>query len=62
LSLGPGVFVVIAAFTLLIKGQLLKYPPMHAGHLILFVEIMATISIGVTLAALFLGGYPKYKK
>ena len=62
LAAGPGTFVVIAAFTLLMEGQLLKYPPMQAGFLILLIEIMATISIGVTLTALFLGGYPKYKK
>lgn len=62
LTLGPGTFVAIAAFTLLIEGQLLKYPPMQAGLLILLIETTATISIGATLAALFLGGYPRYKK
>lgn len=57
LVLGPGVFVVVAVLTL-VGGRLLELPPEHAGMLILVLEAAATISIGVTLAALFLGGKP----
>jgi len=59
---GPGAFVAIAALTLLIEGQLLAYPPAQAGILILMLETAATFSIGVTLAALFLGGRPRNDK
>lgn len=55
---GPGIFVAVAAFSLLISGQMLKYPPAYAGILILIIEIAATFSIGATLAGLFLGGRP----
>ena len=55
---GPGTFLAMAAFTLLMEGQLLKYPPAQAGILIMGLETAATISIGVTLTALFLGNRP----
>ncbi len=55
---GPGTFLAIAVFTLLIKGQFLEYPQAQAGILILVLETAATFSIGVTLAALFLGSRP----
>ncbi len=56
---GPGAFLVMAVITLLIEGRLLAYPVAWAGVLILVLEAMATLSIGLTLAALFLGGYPQ---
>ena len=56
---GPGAFVAMAGLTMLIEGRLLEYPPAQAGILILFLETAATLSIGVTLAALFLGGRPQ---
>jgi multisubunit Na+/H+ antiporter MnhB subunit len=56
LIIGPATFVAMAAITLLIAGQLLTYPVMQAGALILILETAAMLSIGVTLAALFLGG------
>ena len=59
---GPLAFVAMAAVTLLQQGQLLEYPPAHAGMLILVLETTATLSIGVTLAALFLGGRPQAMK
>jgi len=59
---GPGVFLVMAVVTLLIEGQLLEYPVAYASALILVLEAMATLSIGLTLAALFLGGYPQAEK
>ncbi len=58
---GPGAFVIMAIFTLLIERQLLEYPPAQAGALILLLETAATLSIGVTLAALFLGERPQDK-
>lgn len=56
LVVGLAAFVAMAVLTMLIEGQLLKYPPAQAGALILILETAATFSIGATLAALFLGG------
>ena len=56
---GPGAFVAVAIFTLLTRGQLLEYPSQHGGTLILILETAATLSIGVTLATLFLGSRPQ---
>lgn len=57
---GPGTFVAVAVFTLLTGARLLEFTPKHAGTLILILEATATLSIGVTLAALFLGGRPRH--
>lgn len=62
LAAGPVAFIAMAIVTLLLKGGLLEYPPAQAGSLILILESAATISIGVTLAALFLGGRPQNEK
>ena len=62
LAAGPGTFIIIAALTMLSTGRLLEYPPALAGILILILEIVSAISIGVTLAALFLGAPPKHKE
>lgn len=59
---GPGAFVAMAVFMLLIEGQLLEFPSAQAGILILFLETTATFSIGATLAALFLGEHPQDKE
>jgi len=59
---GPAAFVVMAALTMFETGQLLAYPPAQAGILILILETVATVSIGVTLAALFLGAPPEQKE
>lgn len=59
---GPASFVAMAVFTLLIEGRLLEYPPAQAGRLILILETLATLTIGATLAALFLGGAPPDNK
>jgi len=61
LILGPMMFVAIAAITFIIEGQLLTFPVNQAGTLILILETAATLSIGITLAALFLGGQPQYE-
>jgi len=55
LVLGPAAFVVTAAITLVLRGHLLEYPPVHAGVLIMVLEAAATLSIGATLLALFSG-------
>ncbi len=59
---GSATFLTMAVFTLLGEGKLLEYPPAQAGTLILILETTATISIGVTLAALFLGSRPPNNK
>jgi len=58
LVLGLGAFVAVGVTLVFANGMLLQYPPGLAGGLILFIEAAATLSIGVTLAALFLGGRP----
>lgn len=58
LLLGPAVFVIIAGLSLLGGRHLLEYLPEQAGMVILVLETAATISIGVTLAMLFLGARP----
>lgn len=58
LTLGAGSFVAVALTTLFLEGRLLEYPRELAGALILLLETAATLSIGVTLAALFLGARP----
>ena len=59
LVIGPMMFVAMAAVTFMIEGKLLTYPVKQAGTLILILETAATLSIGITLAALFLGGQPQ---
>lgn len=54
--LGLALFAAIAALLLAGGGALLQFPPEHAARLILLIETAAAISIGATLAALFLGG------
>lgn len=53
LALGIAVFLAVAVGVMLLEGQLLQYPPGQAGTLILIIESAATVSIGLTLAALF---------
>ncbi len=55
---GLGVFVAVGVALMLVGGRLLEFPPSHAGALILLIEALATLSIGITLAALFRGGRP----
>ena len=59
LILGLGAFVTVGGGFLLIGNVFMEYPSALAGELILMVEAAATLSIGVTLAALFLGGRPE---
>jgi len=51
-------FLAVAALALPGGRRLLEYNPTYAGILILLVEAVATVSIGVTLAALFFGTDP----
>jgi len=58
LAAGVGVFIVVAGAVMVTEGRLLEYPRGAAGQLILLIEAAATVSIGVLLAALFVGGEP----
>ncbi|WP_372880580.1 Na(+)/H(+) antiporter subunit B [Psychromonas sp.] len=58
---GLAAFITIALLMLFLEGRVLQYPPDQAGILILILETVATLSIGVTLAALFLGGQQEQK-
>ena len=55
LVLGLSTFIVVGAAVMVGGGRLLEYPLLHAGRLILLIEVMAAISIGLTLISLFLG-------
>lgn len=55
---GVVVFLAVAVLMLQTGRQLLEYHPAQAGSLILLIEAVATVSIGVTLATLFLGTEP----
>lgn len=57
LLLGLGLLVFTAVgMALLLRSALLAYPPAWAGTLILLIESALTVSIGLILAALFVGG------
>ncbi len=62
LVLGVAAFVAAGMVFILLGRQFLEYPPSFAGVLILLIEAAATLSIGITLAALFLGGRPKFSQ
>jgi multisubunit Na+/H+ antiporter MnhB subunit len=53
---GLGMFIAVGLASIPVGGRWLEYPAALAGSLILIIEAAATLSIGVTLAALFLGG------
>lgn len=59
LVLGPGLFLATALITVAMGRHFLEYPPERAEILILLLETAASLSIGVTLASLFLGGRPR---
>lgn len=56
---GVGVFVLVGLATLLLGAGFLHYPPGWAKWLILLIETAATLAIGVTLAAAYVGGEPR---
>lgn len=51
-------FIVVGAGMMLIGGDFLQYPAGQAKTWILLIETAATVSIGMTLVMLFLGGLP----
>ena len=53
--LGTAVFMAVGAAIMLSGAHLLEYPVAWAGGLILLIEAAATLSIGITLTALFAG-------
>ena len=61
LILGLVAFVAVGVALFSAHGSFLQYPPDLAGGLILFIEAAATLSIGMTLTALFLGARPEKK-
>ncbi len=59
LVMGFGLFLAVAGGMLLLGNNLLEYPPERAYILILAIETLLTVSIGLTLALLFLGVIPE---
>ena len=55
---GFGIFLAVAAASMLSGRYLLEYPTAWAGTLIVLLETVLTLSIGVTLAALFAANPP----
>ncbi|MDZ7662705.1 MAG: MnhB domain-containing protein [Thiohalophilus sp.] len=55
---GVAMFVLVGLAVVPWSGLLLAYPLSVAGALILLIEALATLAIGTTLVALFLGGEP----
>ena len=62
LSFGLAAFIAIGLAMTVIGNRFMQYPVGSAGELILVIELAAAVSIGVTLAALFLGGRPWSRK
>jgi multisubunit Na+/H+ antiporter MnhB subunit len=60
LAVGFCIFLAVAAALLLLRGQLLEFPPAWAGGLIVLLETVLTISIGATLVALFAANPPAH--
>ena len=58
LALGTAVFMAVGAAVMVSGAHLLQYPVERAGGLILLIETAATLSIGITLTALFAGSRP----
>lgn len=58
LSAGILVFTGVGLGSMALGSRLLEYPRDWAGTLILLIESAATLSIGVTLMVLFVGGKP----
>lgn len=59
LAVGLAVFLAVALFPLTEGGRLLQYPDGTDKTFILAIEGAATVSIAVTLSALFSGGRPE---
>ena len=61
LVIGLVLFVATGFSFVWLDKAFLEYPPEFAGGLILLIEAAATLSIGISLAALFLGREPAAK-
>jgi multisubunit Na+/H+ antiporter MnhB subunit len=59
LVLGLTLFILVGMALILLGGHFLEYPVPFAGTLILLIEAAATLSIGITLTALFLSNQPE---
>jgi len=59
---GSALFVIIAVATLVLTGEMLKYPQEHSGMFIFLLEAVASISIGATLVVLFYNIAPQEKE
>lgn len=59
---GLGVFIVSGIVFIMSGRHFLEYPALFSGSIILLIEAAATLSIGITLAALFLGGKPEFRR
>lgn len=59
LTLGLLVFVVVGTSVMAAGGYFLEYPASWAGTLILLIETAATLSIGLILTAVYVGGQPR---
>lgn len=59
LIVGLAIFVLVAVLMLLLGESFLELPLAYAGALILLIEAAAALSIGITLASLFLGSRPR---
>lgn len=57
LAIGLALFISVGAAMVFFEASFLQYPMAAAGTLILLIETAATLSIGLTLTALFLGGH-----
>ncbi len=55
---GLATFVLVAVLMLLLGESFLEFPLPIAGVLILLIEVAAALSIGITLASLFVGSRP----
>lgn len=56
---GFGLFLAVAVVVLPVTGQMLDYPSALAYYLIIAIELLLTVSIAVTLAALFVFAPPR---
>ena len=56
---GLSIFMAVGVVLMLFGRRFLEYPPSVAAALILLIEAAATVSIGITLVALFSGGRPE---
>lgn len=59
LVIGPAFFLLTALGCLVAGGNLLQYPSGSSGTLILLIELVAAVSISLSLAALFSGRPPQ---